>query len=1075
MTESRREVQESKIWILEEAIRTLPHAGGNGDLQETRLHLARVLLELCDIPQSGDRKNLTKIIEAAKSASNGRRDAAILSLRALAIDGLFPFDSELTLARHLVEFIEETYADQLRSPRASEKRQTFEKLDTLKGFHASQCQELQAFANPGATLADINALVPDLQRIIRKGGLNSYLNPYGWTSIKAKVNQVCEQVTALQACSDASFKQRFDMLESTCTELDAECGLRPSFLTRDYICRFASFVHKALEAVRDESAGKFACEIEPRKHPPEIAAKRYPLHIADKWLIITLPFVNRGPGVAVNVNVELDSGVDSGLALEDEILNLGDVPPGEFAIAFRAMVVTPMQVSNLVIQLNWGELFGGEKSSAISLKLIGQDSDVDWESLEHLEPYSLDVADGERFVGRRSKMQVIGNRLMRAQMSSTYITGQKRIGKTSMAQAVQRYLVENAKPPIQHRIMYLEWGDYSNADPTRTVQALGDAINEFLCSHLPPSTLRPNASFVGTLAPLNTVARLLEQHCPNDRFILILDEFDEIHPEMYRFGSLAEAFFSNLRTLSAKKNIAFILVGGEKMPFIIGAQGDQLNKFSREQVDYFSRSEEWHDYEELVVGPLRDSINWQESAINELFTSTAGHPYYTKLVCSTLFHMAVTERDTEVIVADVKRAVNQRVSELDTNAFAHFWKDGISGDREDSEVLELKRLRVLVAFGRAARSGAVSRESLLDAARNLSLDTSSIGPVIDDFLRRDVFREVAGTIVTSLPLFQLWIRDVGVFKLITSTLADEIASEREKVNEAAYVKSGELTSLVSNWPLYRGRQVTAESVRSWLEQVSEAQEQRFLFKLLQNLTFVTPVQISDLLRQAQSVVSRVTPPLRRDNKVEKRRDLLVSYVGGAGKSSAYYARAYAKEASILLDCVIEPSRVARRLESTDEPPAALVIVDDFAATGQTISEALEKFLEPLAPQLEVLGLPIVVILLYATPEGQAKLAKVCGRFQRLNINLHIGVELGPEVSAFQPNDVGFWQDLTERDMAKALCTRLGTGLFKDALGFGNKALLIAFPEGCPNNSLPILFASRGGATPWTPLLPRPSS
>ena len=77
--------------------------------------------------------------------------------------------------------------------------------------------------------------------------------------------------------------------------------------------------------------------------------------------------------------------------------------------------------------------------------------------------------------------------------------------------------------------------------------------------------------------------------------IFILDEFDEIHPEMYRFGALAETFFSNLRTLSAKKNVAFLLVGGEKMPFVMSAQGDQLNKFISEGLDFFVRGEEWED------------------------------------------------------------------------------------------------------------------------------------------------------------------------------------------------------------------------------------------------------------------------------------------------------------------------------------------------------------------------------------------------------------------------------------------------------------------------------------------------
>ena len=42
-----------------------------------------------------------------------------------------------------------------------------------------------------------------------------------------------------------------------------------------------------------------------------------------------------------------------------------------------------------------------------------------------------------------------------------------------------------------------------------------------------------------------------------------------------------------------------MLVGGN-MPFIMGAQGDQLNKFIREPLDYFSRSAEWEDFCELA-------------------------------------------------------------------------------------------------------------------------------------------------------------------------------------------------------------------------------------------------------------------------------------------------------------------------------------------------------------------------------------------------------------------------------------------------------------------------------------------
>ena len=190
------------------------------------------------------------------------------------------------------------------------------------------------------------------------------------------------------------------------------------------------------------------------------------------------------------------------------------------------------------------------------------------------------------------------------------------------------------------------------------------------------------------------------------------------------------------------------------MPFIIGAQGDQLNKFVREPLDYFSRSSEWADYIELVTRPVRGVLNWDEAAINELYNVTNGHPYYTKLLCARIFLVAVRERDTEIISSDVRHAVHDLVPELDTNAFAHFWKDRIEGEREQSEVLELKRLRVLVALGRAMRSGQHSVESI---AQHISpgMQRSDVRPIVDDFCRRDVMKERDGSLEMTLPIHKM--------------------------------------------------------------------------------------------------------------------------------------------------------------------------------------------------------------------------------------------------------------------------------------------------------------------------------
>jgi hypothetical protein len=151
------------------------------------------------------------------------------------------------------------------------------------------------------------------------------------------------------------------------------------------------------------------------------------------------------------------------------------------------------------------------------------------------------------------------------------------------------------------------------------------------------------------------------------------------------------------------------------------------------------------------------------------------------------------------------------------------------------------------------------------------LHSSEVGPIIEDFLRRDVMKDNGGEISMQLPIFQRWICEVGVTKLISSTLADDLESELDKANETAYVKSREIEELVKKWPLYRGHEITGESARAWLDQVQSQQEQRLLFKLLVRLRFVTTQQIAEHLGNAHNkVVARSTPPRMRESKVDKR-------------------------------------------------------------------------------------------------------------------------------------------------------------------------------------------------------------
>lgn len=357
-----------------------------------------------------------------------------------------------------------------------------------------------------------------------------------------------------------------------------------------------------------------------------------------------------------------------------------------------------------------------------------------------------------------------------------------------------------------------------------------------------------------------------------------------------------------------------------------------------------------------------------------------------------------------------------------------------------------------------------------------ALQPSEVVPLVEDFCRRDIMKEAGGDIVMQLPIFQRWIRDIGVSKLIASTLADELESELLKANDAAYVKSGEIEALVKKWPLFRGHEVTGETVRAWLDQVTDTQEQRMLFTILLHLKFVNTPTITEFLRPAHDrVVARATPPRVRENKADKRRDLLVTYLDGPGKSGTAYARAYAKENGLLMECVVEPSKAARRLAVEGDRPNAVVVVDDLAGTGRSIAESIQALFGEIGSALSSREIPLFLIVLFATEDAERKIQSALDRFPAIRSQLHLCETLSDKDRAFHANGAGFWNDENLRDRAKAMCIRVSSGLYKDPLGFGSQSLLIAFPDTCPNNCLPIIFASRSGENPWNALLPRPTS
>ncbi|MBN8242369.1 ATP-binding protein [Nitratireductor aquimarinus] len=764
------------------------------------------------------------------------------------------------------------------------------------------------------------------------------------------------------------------------------------------------------------------------------------------------------------------------MSLRTQRCDWGGVKPGDFSVILETVVKQQCDIFHGLVEVKWGEIGSSERLSAeFEFAVHSQNKNVDWPSLQYASPYSTSVAEGENFIGRADLVRSLAGKILRSPMEPFYITGQKRIGKTSLALAAMEFArAQVSDDEVAYH--YVLWGDVAHAEPSISVKLLGEGIQRFISSRLSSSIRIPEHDFKGSLAPLVAVTDIASAERPTKKFVIIIDEFDEIPQELFLQGNLAETFFANLRSLSRRKNICLILVGGENMPFIMDRQGQKLNNFARVNLSYFSRESEWGDFQQMVRKPVAGVMNWHEDAVSEIFNATNGNPYFAKIVCSGAFREAVSQTDTDLTSEEVRAATEKEIASLGSNSFAHLWQDGIPKPASEREPDILRRSRVLVAAARCSRQGvAITAANLMQNKSSAQISEIEISAVLNDFVQRNVLREDSDGYSFVLPIFDRWLREIGAQQLIADTLTEELALSIIAEENAAMIRSEEIVNLTQSWPTYRGRQIGTDDVRAWLEQVESPKEQRLLFSLLKRTRVYSEVLVRERLRDIFAYLRRqLNVPITRERN-ERRRDIVITYVDGEGKSGSAYAAMFAEENRIEAKAILNPvdfssSYMARKAEVGDI--GAVVILDDLVATGESLSGNVQAFLEQHGEAIADTKIRIMTIA--ATVKGKELVGRRLRKIDGYDIDFHTAETL-PDSTCALPEDKSGFGSLDDWEKAKALITDLGTKIDKRRpLGFGNLGLLIVFPTNVPNNTIPIIrsFSRAGAGKRWVPIFER---
>lgn len=953
------------------------------------------------------------------------------------------------------------------------KDQAYAKRDGLRTLVYTHEEALIGHAK---SLNSLDAMEPfrrGFGRLFGAKETRAFISPFLPEGITGQTfDELFGAVHAVANCTDASVLGRSEEVEKRCNELSEAANQVGTRYAEALILDLCGTLQQLVRG-QVASAG-FA---DPAKLVASIRPKRYPFSQPKAPVTVRIDVVNEGPGQAQDVTVEIEGG--SCISFDETMKTVGLLGPGTRKVQFQGIVVdganakaTTSEPDVLMVKVAWRNPDRSEQELEEIETLKEQSGDVSWQDFALEDPYQLEpVMDPKDFVGRAAIVRGLAKIVL--QSGNARIQGEKRVGKTSLAYAVKASIEEQGAD--NYTFLQLESGDFNAHTLEDTVARVGQLIAERVRRADRRLSGLAMPDFTPGLTTLTEFFADAYDMAPDRKFVIVLDEFDALpHSALYKHEPVGAAFFQTLRSLGGKPNIGFILIGGERMQWIIAVHGETLNKFKLVPLDYFPE-DQLDDYAELVRAPVLGQFQFADDAIEVLYSVSAGNPWMTKLLLSELFERQVDRRDLDVQADDVDDAIVHALPKFGASSFQHFWDDAIQGDVEDREHVSAMRRRVLLAFARCLQGiEDATEEALVSQAASFNVDEPTAKDVIRGLLDRAILRiDDNGKLTCRVPLFERWLAEHGAQEITLGTGDDDTLLRRQRSIEELRPRPEELAALAERWRTYRGEDIRPDQIGAWLNQFGGPSEQRLVMPILEGLRFYTRRRVDGHLRDLHQFVLRELAArgyeYKLSGKQRFRNDFLVCGLEGGGSGAAHLVKPYRDENGIYADCAIDPGNVRRVLDSASQKIRAVLVLDDFVGTGNTAATNLKNL---FATWTEDTPWPDEVDVFLLTISGfDSGIERAEKGLSRLSwpVTIRVADKLEDESRCFSAESE-FFESESTRAQARELCARFGGMLLpENPLGFGKSEAAVCFEYRCPNNSLPVLWARHQN---WNPLLPR---
>ena len=803
---------------------------------------------------------------------------------------------------------------------------------------------------------------------------------------------------------------------------------------------------------------------------PSFEKNEYPIGEPGRTIQPLLQIDNDGNTVAESVSIMIMPDVAAGERVEMDSyqVDIGEVQPRANPVTKSLTITTKTALSVLELEyvITWRDASSDERERNGTLKLAAQ-RQINWE-MASINPYTMhSISDPERLKGRKSQV----DRLLKGVLSgnSFYLTGQKRVGKTSVAR-----VLDNRAMSLEHTLsVYIPLGDMVSKSAGSMLRSMavnlvaaaeGDQI-EILRDVVPDPAIYDEPASGGA-----AFVRNLQKKLPNWRFVYILDDFDELDESFYK-GDEADSFFLHLRSLVDKGNFTLILTGSERLPEILRYQGERLNQVSGLSLDYLTV----FSLKDLIREPVRQYLEFSDPAVDRIHLLTAGNPYYATQLCNRIHERMTEKRDYYVGPADVDSSADLLLDSQEVSAFQHFWKDGVFDLPPERERFQYMNAMILIELASTVGPfGLVDRKALVESSELQKFNNAEIEYRLNHLIQRKVVEAKRDRLALRVPLLSKWLNGSGA--------AAVRASFGERETQIFFppttrgVREKDILRVAADL-YYQEKHVSEIKIKVWLQQFGDPESQLLAFKLLERLKDRGYFSTASLHRHFKDIHARIgiaqhasegdwAPEIKRRRIVS---NLYVTSFDDPGKSGSSLLYTY-RIANQIAKPLVGGVDAAANFVQKSKNPVVVVFVDDFIGTGGTCIEGFKRFTEALGGTDEFKEHAFYVAALAATSDGIDTVRLKTGE----KLNVIEAKVLGSAERAFSP-DAEIFSNEEELQRCRSLCENIGRDLEKNhPLGYEDSQSLILFPHRCPNNTLPIFYKDgrKYNGVKWEPLFLR---